>query len=86
VCFGPTSGGWDESIDMVSVMAEVEGRPQPFVMTSWFDHNPLHEAVEFFADCTAFDEWIPDQFVVLVLGGPPDLERDVEQAVLVRFG
>ena len=55
-------------------------------MTSWFGRDALHEAVDFFADNTAFDEWVPDKFVVLVLGGPPDLERDVHHALLARFG
>ena len=86
VCFGPTSSTWDDSIDMVSVMDEVEGRTGPFVMTSWFDHDPLQEAVDFFADCTAFDEWVPQHFVAFVLGEDPDLERDVHRALLARFG
>ena len=86
VCFGPTSSAWDDSIDAVSVMDAVDGRTGPFVMTSWFGRDALHEAVDFFADNTAFDEWVPDKFVVLVLGGPPDLERDVHHALLARFG
>lgn len=86
VCFGPTSSSWDDSIDMVSVMDEVDGRPGPFVMTSWFDHDPLAAAVDFFADCTAFDEWVPKHFVCCVLGGDPELEREVHRALLARFG
>lgn len=85
VCFGPTSSTWDDSIDMVSVMDRVDGRAGPFVMTSWFDHDPLPEAVDFFADCTSFDEWVPKHFVAFVLGGVPDLERDVHRALLARF-
>jgi len=86
VCFGPTSSTWDDSIDMVSVMDEVDGRPGPFVMTSWFDHDPLPDAAGFFANCTAFDEWVPQHFVAFVLGGDPVLERDVHRALLACFG
>jgi hypothetical protein len=86
VCFGPTSSSWDDSIDMVRVMQEVDGRPGPFVMTSWFDRAPLHEAVDFFADCTAFDDWVPQRFVAVMLGGSDDLERDVHDALMARFG
>lgn len=85
VCFGPTSSAWDDSIDMASVMDEVDGRAGLFVMTSWFDHDPLAEAVFFFAHCTAFDDWVPRHFVAFVLGGDPDLERDVHQALLAGF-
>ncbi len=86
VCFGPTSSAWDDSIAMVEVMDGLDGQPGPFVMTSWFDHDPLSEAVDFFVDCTAFDEWVPAAFVALVLGGAADLERDVQRALLARFG
>ena len=85
VCFGPTSSSWDDSIDMVSVMDGVDGRTGPFVMTSWFDRDPLPEAVDFFADNTGFDEWVPDRFVALVIGGPPDLELQVQHALRARF-
>ena len=86
VCFGPTSSSWDDSIDMVSVMDEVDGRASPFVMTSWFDRDPLPEAVDFFARHTAFHEWVPRHFVAFVLGRRDDLERDVRRALLARFG
>ena len=85
VCFGPSSSAWDDSIDMVSVMDEVDGKAGPFVMTSWFDHDPLAEAVDYFAACTAFDEWVPKHFVAFVLGGDPGLEGDVHRALLARF-
>lgn len=85
VCFGPTSSTWDDSIDMVSVMDEVHGRSGPFVMTVWFDHDPLAQAIDFFADCTAFDDWVPSNFVALVLGDASGLERDVHRALLARF-
>ncbi|MCA8949875.1 MAG: hypothetical protein KDE27_10260 [Planctomycetes bacterium] len=45
---------------------------------------PLDEAIDFFADCTSFDAGVPDQFVALVLGGSPELDRDVERALLAR--
>jgi hypothetical protein len=86
VCFGPTSSSWDDSIDMVSVMDDADGRPGPLVMTSWFDRHAITEAVDFFADCTAFDDWVPEQFVVVMLGGSDELERDVHHALLARFG
>jgi hypothetical protein len=85
VCFGATSSSWDDSIDMVGVMDGVHGRPGPFVMTSWFDHDPIHDAVDLFADNTAFEDWLPEQFVVLILGGDDELERGVQDAVCRRF-
>ncbi len=85
VCFGPTSGTWDDSIDWVTVMDDVNGRPGPLVMTSWFDQDPLEDAVHFFEHCTTVDEWVPQHFVVFVLGGDPGLEREVRNALLECF-
>jgi len=85
VCFGPTSSSWDDSIDMVGVMDEVDGRPSPFVMTSWHDDEPIEETAEFFARHTSFDDWSPSQFVVFVLGGSVQLQADVREAVIHQF-
>jgi len=85
VCFGPTSSGWDDAIDMVSAMDRAEQRAGPFVMTTWFDRDAIATAVDFFAECTHFDDWVAREFVVLVLGGDDALARDVERAVLDRF-
>ncbi|MCB9879031.1 MAG: hypothetical protein H6835_15660 [Planctomycetes bacterium] len=85
VCFGPTSSTWDDSIDWVTVLGEIDGREEPFVMTSWFDHAPLDEAVFFFAKLTGFDDWVPEQFVAFVLGGDEALEREVERVLREHF-
>ena len=85
ICFGPKSSTWDDSIDMVSVMDEVYGKPGPFIMTVWFDDAPLSQAVAFFAHCTEIDDWVPEHLVVFVLGGGPELEAQVHQALLDQF-
>lgn len=86
VCFGKDGSRWDDSLDMVSVLDEAEGRSGPFVMTSWFDHDPLSEAVEYFRDLTAFEDWVPRHFVALIVGGDSNLEREVERVLLASFG
>lgn len=85
VCFGHDASSWDDSIDMVGVMNEIEGSPSPFVMTTWHEREPIDEVVRFFADCTRIDERVPERFAVLVLGGSEHLETDVRAAVRRRF-
>lgn len=85
VCFGPTSSSWDDSIDMVSVMDEVEGRPSQFVMTTWHDHEPLEETVDFFAEHMQCKDWSAEEYVVFILGGSDELQNDVREAVRKRF-
>lgn len=85
VCFGPTSSSWDDSIDMVGVMDQVDGRPYQFVMTTWHDREPLDETVDFFAEHTHFDDWSTTEYVVVVLGGTEADERVVREAISRRF-
>ncbi len=91
VCFGPTSGRWDDSIDMVSVMDGIDGVPRDLVMTSWHDDEPLEETVDFFHEHMLIvgdgddGRWTPERYLVLVLGGTPGREREVVDAVRARF-
>jgi len=86
VCAGSACTLWDDSIDMVGVMDDIESRPAQFVMTTWHDEEPVVDVVEFFALNTRFEERVAAAFVVLVLGGPPELEAEVRAAVEKRFG
>ena len=86
VCRGSDCSSWDDSIDMVCVMDEIEGRSGPFVMTTWHDDEPIEDVVEFFAVNTRFDDWAAQVFVVLIVGGPDDLEAEVRASVEKRFG
>ncbi|MGK0155160.1 MAG: hypothetical protein ACI9SE_002120 [Neolewinella sp.] len=70
---------------MVGVMNDVDGRPSPFVVTSWHDDEPIAETVEFFADNTQFHDWSTDEYVVFILGGPDELQADVREAVSKQF-
>lgn len=86
VCFGPSSRSWDDAIDMVGVVDEVEGRAAPFVMTTWHDDEPFEETVGFFAEQTRFDDWSTDTYVVVVMGGSDADEERVRQIVRRGFG
>jgi hypothetical protein len=85
VCFGVACSSWDDSIDLTSVMDEVDGRPGPFVMTTWYDDESIEDAAQFFALNTSFDDWKPQRFVVLVVGGGHQLEVEVRAAVEQAF-
>jgi len=69
LCRGFGCSSWDDSIDEASVLAEIEGRPQPFLMTTWHEHESLEDVLEFMLRNTAFDEFVPRAFVVAELGG-----------------
>ncbi|MBK8097736.1 MAG: hypothetical protein IPK26_11550 [Planctomycetes bacterium] len=84
VCAGTGSSSWDDAIDMASVMASVEGRPAPLVMTTWHD-EPLTEVVDFFAANTRFENWRTDEYMVLLVGANDGDERRLRELVHRRF-
>lgn len=85
VCAGTGSSSWDDAIDMASVMASVEGRPAPLVMTTWHD-EPVTEVVDLFAANTRFETWRTDEYMVLLVGANDGDERRLRDLVHQRFG
>ncbi len=85
VCVGHECSTWDDSIDMVGVVDELEGRAAPLVMTTWHEHESLDDVVDFFADVTEIANLPPERFAVLIVGGPAQLEKDVRRATERRF-
>ena len=85
VCAGVGCSSWDDAIDMVLVMDEIDGRPGPFVMTTWHEDESIQDVAEYFALNTRFDDWVPERFVVLVVGGASELEVKVRAAVEEAF-
>ncbi len=87
VCFGHDCSSWDDAIDMVTVIEEVDGLPpRPFVMTTWHDTDTLQETVEYFAGNTRFDDWVPSRLVAVILGGDKRLEQSVREALRKHLG
>ncbi|MGK0434584.1 MAG: hypothetical protein ACJA0V_003741 [Planctomycetota bacterium] len=85
VCFGRTSSTWDDSIDWIGVKDEVDGHPSPFVQTSWFDSDPIEDAVDFFADHAIFSDWSTTNYVVAVVAASDGFTQQVLRAVRDRF-
>ena len=90
VCAGYKCSSWDDSVDMADLERNNwEVRDDTFVMTTWHENESIEDIVFFFLNNTSFDNWIPDNFLVLVLGDERatlDLIRneinrqDIEQA------
>lgn len=85
VCFGVACSSWDDSIDWVGVMDKIEGRPGPFVMTTWHEDETIGDVAECFVLNTTFDDWEPQNFVVLIVGGTAELEAEVRNALELAF-
>jgi hypothetical protein len=85
VCTGVRASEWDDSIDHASVVAELDGlRPEDrLVMTAWHDDEPLVEVARFFFEHTAFEDFVPERRLAVLLGGSRD-ELDELRGTLTR--
>ena len=74
VCTGINASSWDDSVDVAFLESDPGFNPPDdrFVMTSWHNDETPEDVVFFFANCTAFGNFQPSQFVAVFLGAPPD--------------
>lgn len=67
--WGKSCTSWDDSVDMVQVMAEIEGTlpsPDHHVSTTWHDNQTIEETFEFLASHMKYcDEPKPSQLYIV---------------------
>jgi hypothetical protein len=87
VCAGYDCEKWHDAIDS-AYLKRNDGEPKDtnFVMTTWHDNENLENIVYFFLNNTWFDEWNPQNFLVLILGDHPailaDIRKEIEKDVI----
>ena len=71
VCCGHRCSTWDDSIDYAFLHTDPDLNPPDdrFVMTTWHDDEPLAEVAWFFLWNTEYDEYVPERFLALAVGG-----------------
>jgi len=88
VCTGHQCSRWDDSIDFAFLATSPDFSPpdEKFVMTTWHESEPLDEVAHYFRWNTTFDQYIPEHYLVLILGGDADTARQIRSAVENSFG
>lgn len=88
VCSGHDCARWDDSIDFAYLATSPDYSPPDyrFVMTTWHEDEPLEEVANYFRWNTVFDDFVPRQFLALLLGGDAVIEGRVRSAVEGAFG
>ena len=82
VCAGYDCETWHDAIDNAYLKRNGgECRDANFVMTTWHEHDNLGDIVFFFLNNTQFEEWIPQNFLVLVLGNNPAILADIRKEI-----
>lgn len=86
VCSGYECSKWDDAIDWAFLLPSDDFNPpdEKFVMTSWHADESIPEVAEFFVRNTAFDNYIPTNFVLVAVGRDPsiDLAQDAVRRLL----
>ena len=67
---------WDDALDWASLATDAELSPSkaPFVMSSWYENQPLEDAIFGLFKCSAFDDFLPRNFVTISIGDGPENE------------
>lgn len=87
VCTGAQCSQWDDSIDLAFLATSPDFVPsdERFVMTTWHEDEPLEDVIHFFRTRTAFDNFTPNHFLVLILGGDDQTKQAVSSALESGF-
>ncbi|MCA9279068.1 MAG: hypothetical protein H6815_13915 [Phycisphaeraceae bacterium] len=86
-CIGHDCSSWDDSIDIVCVMREIDGLPVDLVMTMWDNaaaNNQTCMSASFVKDAS-HSEWTACNFLVLYVGTLPSGLQNIHGAVLKEF-
>lgn len=87
VCTGHGCSTWDDAIDFAFLETDPNFNPPDdrFVMTTWHENDSIEEVVEFFRLYTAFDDYTPKNFMVILLGQNQVIEADTRRALAQVF-
>jgi hypothetical protein len=88
LCTGHRCSRWDDSIDLAFLATSPDFSPpdEKFVMTTWHEGEPLEDVAHYFRSNTVFDEFIPQHYLVLILGGDVGTARQFRSASEKWFG
>jgi hypothetical protein len=88
VCTGHQCSKWDDSIDLAYLATNPDFSPpdEQFVMTTWHEGEPLEDVAHFFRWNTVFDDFIPQHYLILILGGDAGTAQQVRSSIEKWFG
>jgi len=82
VCAGHQCSSWDDSIDMADLKRNnFETNEKTFVMTSWHEEESIEDIVFHFLNVTWFDDFVPENFLVVVVGDDSEVIGNIRQEV-----
>ena len=87
LAMGIDASSWDTSIDLAYIQNDprLEPAEDSFVMTTWHDDESPEEVAEWLIVNTAFDHFVPVNFLVLCLGSSEEQEDRLTSAAIHHF-
>ena len=87
ICYGHGCSTWDDSIDYSFIFTDPNFTPPAdrFVMTTWYDNEPIEDVADFFVRNTNFGTFEPVRFMLVALGGTPEQFAQIRDAVTNCF-
>ena len=85
-CTGNDCSSWDDSIDIAYLETDKDFNPpdERFVMTTWHDNESMESTINFFLNCTQFDDNLFSKRIVLFLGIDEEKKKEVIEAILAN--
>jgi hypothetical protein len=80
-CAGADCSRWHDAIDLAQTVADLEPRDERLIMTTWHESESLSEVVWFAFNCTAYDHFCPERFLIVLLRPVPSREDEATAAV-----
>ena len=87
VCTGDECSRWHDFIDMAYVESDPEFSPpeERFVMTTWHEDEPLEDVVEFFRVCTTSGYFMPQHYLVSLIGDETEMTEKISPSLRKWF-
>ena len=74
---------WDDSIDWASLEMSSDSNDTTSTMTTWHENDTPNEIAHFFLHCTAFDNNVFHNFLVLSIGRNESLLLAIKRECMV---
>jgi hypothetical protein len=87
VSIGHRCSTWDDAIDLAFLETDPNFNPPDdrFVMTTWHENDPLEDVMRFFRWNTAFNDFTPKNFIVILLGQNHVIEAEARRVLAQTF-
>jgi hypothetical protein len=85
-CIGFDCSQWDTSIDIAYLETDKDYDPseERFVMTTWHEDEPMEDTVNFFLNCTQFDDYVFSKRIIMFIGQNEEKKQEIRDLIIAN--